>query len=38
MNNDHPDVQMTIVWLVSLKNKHTKMAMWFKLINHSNDF
>jgi hypothetical protein len=42
MNDDYPDVEMTIVWLVSLKNKQ-KLAIWFcslflKLINQSNEF
>lgn len=39
--NDYPDVQMTIVWLVSLKNKQENSHMVFlkkKLINQSNEF
>jgi hypothetical protein len=35
--NDYPDVQMTIVWLVSLKHKQ-KLSIWFfKLINQSRE-
>lgn len=37
LTNDYPDVQMTIVWLVSLKNKHNNHQMLFFFSEMSNE-